>query len=419
VVASPPDERRLDELRSIGDPAADSLAAELRCGNEHLDDRELIALVLRQLVSDPAQAVGPVREWLLAGPPAPAWCDPDRVRAGQEFFGDWALPIATTLFCVSLPSAYAAADGVQVLALTSDLATRDLTRRIAETGQMLLDVMDPGLRSPAALQPLGQGYLTTRGVRLLHGVVRQTIVSSDAVARTCDEDVAPRWCDEWGHPINQEDLLGTLLTFTVAVFDGLDRLGVPYDRAGADDYLHTWCVVGALLGIDGELLPLERAEAERLAATIAQRHHRRSQAGERLMAVLLAEMELAMPWGLRRLPRTLVRHTLPGDVADLLRVPQAAWWRPLLDLVRIAGPVVGRLPGGRRAMQAPSALLGRAMIRMFVDRSLAGEQPVFRLDAEVAARLSIATSTRRQRRRDRRRHARARRLGRARVETLP
>jgi ER-bound oxygenase mpaB/B'/Rubber oxygenase, catalytic domain len=406
---TPPDDDRLDALRRAGDPDADRLAAQLRVGHERLDDRELVRLVLDRLRRRDSPDSGPVHDWLFDGPQPPDWFDADRVRSGQDFFGDWALPICTMLFCSSLPQAYAAADGVQVLALTSDLATGDLRRRIAETGQMLLDVMDLGGARPDVLRPGGQGYLTARGVRLLHGAVRQVLLAGDTVTRTCDESVPLRWCDDWGVPVNQEDLLGTLLTFTVCTFRGLDRLGIPYDPAAAEDYLHAWCVVGALLGIEPDLLPLDRAAAEDLADRIARRHHRHCAAGERLMAALLAEMELAMPRGLRRLPATVVRHVVPAEVADALRVPPAAWWRPVLDVPRATGPVLGRLPGGRRLMEAPSALLGRAMIRMFVDRSLRGDQPAFRIDAVAAADLAIATSPGRRRRRDRRRRTRARR----------
>ncbi|HET6951412.1 MAG TPA: oxygenase MpaB family protein [Acidimicrobiales bacterium] len=407
------DDARLDALRRAGDRDADDLVARLRAGHEHLDDRDLVRLILDQVRSRDPGPNPPLHDWLFAGPDAPDWFDAERVRAGQDFFADWALPICTLLFCAALPQAYAAADGVQVLALTSDLATGDLRRRIAETGQMLVDVMDLGGERPEVLRPGGQGYLTLRGVRLLHAAVRQVLTAGDtagdASTRTCDEGVVSRWCDDWGVPVNQEDLLGTLLTFTVCTLRGLDRLGIPYDPAAADAYLHTWCVVGALLGIHPDLLPIDRAEAERLADLIARRHHRHCPAGERLMAVLLAEMELAMPRGLRRLPATLVRHVVPRAVADVLRVPPAAWWSPLLELTRAAGPVLGRLPGGRRVLQAPSALLGRSMIRMFVDRSLRDEQPVFRIDAVAAADLAIATSVGRRRLRDRRRAVRVRR----------
>ena len=407
-VAPPVDDRRLDALRAMCDPPADKLAERLRRGHEGIDEREVVRLVLRALVDGPPDDDGPLKEWMCDGPPLPPWADAARIARGQAFFADWALPISALLYCASLPSAYAAADGVQVLALTSDLATKDLTRRIAETGQMVIDVMDVGHPASGTLAPGGQGYLTVRGVRLLHAVVRQAILTSPDVSHTCDESVARRWCPEWGQPVNQEDLLGTLLTFTVSVFHGLDRLGIPYDPAAAGDYLHAWCVVGALLGIDGSLLPLDRDGAEALAETIARRHHRSSDAGRRLMDALLADMEHAMPRGLRGVPRTLVRQVVTPSVVESLDLPPAAWWGRGLDLLRRLGPLAGRVPGVRRAMQAPSELVGRSMMRYFVDRSMLGLQAPFRLDAAAAAQLSLATSARRRQRRHRRIQARAR-----------
>jgi hypothetical protein len=67
------------------------------------------------------------------------------------------------------------------------------------------------------------------------------------------------------------------------------------------------------------------------------------------MTVLLTEMELAMPWGLRNVPRTLVRHLTAPGVADMLAVPKASWWRPALGSMRVTGPLArgSRRPGER------------------------------------------------------------------------
>lgn len=402
----PLDDRTLDGLRQVGDPEADELAATLVERHPGLDEGRIVRLVLDAIESGGGPTDETVREWLLGGPNLPGWADRDLVAAGQAFFCDWPLAITTALFCVSLPGAYAAADGAQVLALTSDLATNSITRRVAETGQMLMDVMDLGRESPSSLEPGGQGYLTVRGVRLLHAVVRRTLTSEAVVPQTCDESVPLRWCADWGVPVNQEDLLGTLLSFTTAVFHGLDRLGIPYDRDGADAYLHTWCVIGHLLGIDPDLLPLDRAQAEDLMDAIARRHHRQSPAGDRLMAALLDHMETCMPLGFRKLPRTLVRHMLPPDVSGLLRVPPAAWWQPAMGALAGVGRRMAGRPGGAALVRAPSALLGRSMIRMYVDRSLDGERAPFRLDAVAAARLSVGTSRVRRTMRARRRRIR-------------
>jgi hypothetical protein len=196
----------------------------------------------------------------------------------------------------------------------------------------------------------------------------------------------------------------------VSVYAGLDRLGIPYTRDEAEDYLHTWCVVGHLLGIRHDLLPLDLAGAQRLAELITRRHHRRSPAGERLMAALLTHTELSMPLGTRKLPATLIRHMLADETADLLGVPPRAWWYPALAATSRLGPACCRLPGGRRLLQAPLALLGRSMVRMYVDRAMAGEQPAFRLDAAALRRLHVGRSRVRRHARHRRRRIRARRM---------
>lgn len=391
----PLDDAQLDELRHVGDPEADRLAAELVERYPGLDEGALVRLVLGEMEAGTGASDDKVSRWLLDGPPLPDWAGRERIKRGQEFFGTWPLPITAALFCVSLPGAYAAADGARVLAVTSDLANNNITRRVAETGRMLMDVMDLGRASPSALEPGGQGYLTVRGVRLLHAVVRRTLLSSGSVE------------PEWGMPVNQEDLLGTLLTFTTAVFEGLDRLGIPYTEQEAEDYLHTWCVIGEMLGIERKLLPADRHRGAALMDRIAARHHERSDAGDRLMAALLHHMETSMPLALRNLPVTLVHRLLRPEVAELLCVPPPAWWSPVLGALSRFGTVVGRLPGGARLVQAPGALVGRSMIRMYVDRTLAGEGAPFRLDAAAAARLSIGHSHLRRTLRTRRRHLRS------------
>jgi hypothetical protein len=398
------DDAALDGLRQVGDEHADKVAAEVRDRYPAVDENDVVRIVLRDLARGEQAGDETVRRWMFEGPDLPEWADVDKIRAGQAFFGDWPLAITAALFCVSLPCAYAAADGTRVLGLTSDFATKNASRRIAETGQMLMDVMDLGRERPETLRPGGTGYATIRGVRLLHAVVRRTLLSDPSIWNR----------EQWGVPVNQEDLLGTLTTFTIAVFEGLDRLGIPYTPDEADAYLHTWCVIGHLLGIRPApaRLPIGRAEAETLADTIARRHHRPSEAGDRLMGVLLRQMEVSMPWGLRKLPRTLLHRLLPPEVVDVLPLPPPAWWHPGLTLVCRTFPVVATLPGGRsliRTIRTPSGLLGRSMIRLHVDRALAGEGPPFRVDPAVAARLSVGMSKPRRALRTRRRRLREKR----------
>ena len=51
----------------------------------------------------------------------PKWADPAKIKRGQQLFEGLGLQISLCLFCASLPSAYAAAKGVQVLFKTARL----------------------------------------------------------------------------------------------------------------------------------------------------------------------------------------------------------------------------------------------------------------------------------------------------------
>lgn len=403
-------------LRSTGDPAADKLARAVLAAHRRVDGTDDLHRLVGSLVVAGGTGRSYFSDWLQEAPGLPEWAQPQLIAAAQDAFGQRGLHIATALFCASLPTAYAGADGVQVLALASDLAADShVARRIAETGQFLVDVLAPGGEKPEAGldSPAGQGFLAVQRVRIFHALVRVWITESGRVEHSCDEAVTRSWCPDWGYPVNQEDLLATLLTFTVVVFAALDRLGASLTTASEEAYLHTWSVVGSLLGIEPSPieLPLGIEEAEGLMATLLPRLQRPSAAGRQLMSVLLVEMERSMPWGLRKVPRTLVRHLASDRVAEILGVPPPAWWAPVLG--RLAGleqrlaPIVG----GSAVLRSLSAVLSRSVIRMWIDENLEGARHRFVGNPELLRGWRIQTSGPRRRLRRLRRRARSWQLG--------
>lgn len=374
-----PSESDLLALRQDGDPEADGAVAALLAKAPYSKATDPLGYIigeLRQLETPPL-----VSEWMSKDEPIPKWVKQDLLDKGQSVFDEWSLDIVTSLFCASLPFAYAAADGVEVLDRISELAKRGtIARRIAETGQMLIDISEPG-----ALRPGGNAYRTVRTVRLLHAAIRAKLTSRSAIRHW---DTAAL-----GVPVNQEDLLGTLLSFTTVVFKSLDRLGIhlsPDERAA---YLHLWGLVGTDLGISTAELILDPTQADLLTDRMATRLHAESRAGTHLMRILMAEMESSMPWGFRKLPRALVRHLAGPSVSDLLQVPRAPLWQPLLPILERSSAVMDRIPGGTSLMRAPSRLLGRSMIRMWIDRTIMNEPTTrVRIDPDVLAKWKIGTS---------------------------
>ena len=215
-----------------------------------------------------------------------------------------------------------------------------------------------------------RGYADVRHVRLMHAAVRWLIRNDPRV----------QWDPAWGTPINQEDLLETLLTFTEIVFEVFDRTGIVYTDEEADAYLHTWSLIGHYLGVRDDLLPLTRSQTSVLMPIVRRRQFGPSEAGHALMAALLDQGTRLAPPGLRGLPATTVRYYVGDATADLLGVPKADWTRvlfePLADLSRrvsleklhrrlLAGLLAERIGFGMlslavrgRALRRPAGLRG-------------------------------------------------------------
>ena len=186
--------------------------------------------------------------------------------------------------------AYTAARGSRVLLETAALVS-DVERRIAETGRLLFAVMspEPGVRP---LRPGSNGYTTALTVRGFHATMRRMLEDREpwksewTVPMTHDDSIGadpiPPGARPPEVPINQEDLLGTLTTFTVVVIESLTKMGVKYTDKERDAYLHTWLVVGHLLGVNYDLLrehpfnkdlePLTYFEMQLVKEAVFRRH---------------------------------------------------------------------------------------------------------------------------------------------------
>jgi len=358
----------LDGLRGHGDPAADGVVRDLFAdtGNATAAFRSLV--VQRDEANDPT-FTGFLEEKI----EAPAWLEPELVAAGQECFARWGSHVFTALYAAALPSAYACRRGVQVLGLTARLET-DTKRRLNETAQFHLDVMEPG-----GLEPGTHGYSDVRHVRLMHAAVRWLI----------ENDPRVTWDPSWGTPINQEDLLETLLTFTEIVFEVFDRTGVAYTEDDANAYLHAWSLIGFYLGVRPDLLPLTRAQTSALMPVVRRRQFGPSASGHELMAALLEQGTRLAPPGLRGLPASTVRYYVGDETADLLGVPRADWtrlvFRPLAEVSRKLS--LERLH--RHLLSALSERIGFGMLALAVRAERYGGRPAFQVPTSLAARWDL------------------------------
>ena len=63
----------------------------------------------------PEELPDEIQDYLAETLALPEWADMGKIKRGQQLFETWGLQITFCLFCASLPSAYAAANGVKVL----------------------------------------------------------------------------------------------------------------------------------------------------------------------------------------------------------------------------------------------------------------------------------------------------------------
>jgi ER-bound oxygenase mpaB/B'/Rubber oxygenase, catalytic domain len=264
----------LELLRNVGDDLADNAVAAFFAEVERRTPGELFGQLVRHVKLPEEAQLPAIRKYLAEAGRQPDWIDPAAVARGQEFFNRLVIHQFTALYLSSLPNSYAAAKGVQVLRLTGRLQT-DTMRRLNETGQFLMDIA-----APKAMDEGGIGIDRIVHVRLMHAAVRWMILHDQLVTRVTD--LAPSvtesdelvWSSSWGIPANQEDLLGTWLTFTGVVYDAFDASGVDYSEQNLADHLHLWRLVAHYLGIEPDLIPRNRSDANVLRERIFGSHRR-------------------------------------------------------------------------------------------------------------------------------------------------
>ena len=152
------------------------------------------------------------------------------------------------LSCMALMGGYRSGAAVKPLVMTGAL-TSMANRRLAETSKFLVDLYNSPTLSRDSI-----GFKSAVRVRLMHALVRHRLAHN------------PKWKnEEWGTPINQADMLGTNLLFSVASILGLRSLGFIYNKKESHSSIVFWRYVGYLMGVEADLLPKTLKEGMRTA----------------------------------------------------------------------------------------------------------------------------------------------------------
>lgn len=238
----------LDTWRQHGDPVGDACARALKAqGVPSAITRRVMATMKANDRRVPDSAPLPLREFFAktyrfcdrcGTPELPSWVDRDRVIRGQQTFMERSLPAVLVMLCKSLPEGYAAPSMAKILNMSGDLKARPF-HRLMGTLQLLLDVTEP-----YSFERMGVGGIAGQEMRLLHAGVRTNVAPEILGAHGYAAFVA-----QHGVPINQEDMAGTIIGFSLLVVEGLATLGLALDADAAEDYYYVWRVFAHIMGI--------------------------------------------------------------------------------------------------------------------------------------------------------------------------
>lgn len=228
----------------------------------------------------PAEMAAALEAYVAEARVLPDWADPAAIARAEVLFMEMSMVSCTLLFCASLPQCYVLPDLAAVLHAAGQLE-QHTDYRVRATAAMIFPVMMHG----GLTAPSGGGIAQAIKVRLIHAMIRYLVLRGDVA----DALVAPRrlprlltrggtmhqalyahgWdIDRLGLPCNQEELAYTLLTFDYVFLQGLRRLGLGLDEADENAYMHTWNVLGHVIGIERGMMPETMPEATRMFTAI-------------------------------------------------------------------------------------------------------------------------------------------------------
>jgi len=283
----------------------------------------------------------------------PDWIDAEKMTLGGHVFQDHVFSSIMILGCASLPSTYMCNPEAKVLGFTRRLID-DAPKRLVETAQMVTDVMGEGGLVIQNKKLSGKGVQSILKIRLIHASIRHLMLHKEKLAiqqytnkknslLTYVFDSLQDECkwdgnkkpNKWikkddGIPINQEALAVILLTFSFVILRGLKKIGVKLSKQQQDAYLHSWNVVGYLLGVNDVFLKefTHYGNAEIIYTQIMSRRRGHTDDGVLLQQSLLdAFTENAVrliPFGrllhVRRLARLITSKLISKDSYNTLNL---------------------------------------------------------------------------------------------------
>jgi len=317
----------LDKKRKRTDPVADQVVTQIiESGHEEKINEVFIRLVTNASYQPelfkglPKQVYTCVTDYFGQTCELPEWTNREMIQKGQNVFAEFGPEIFMLLNVKSLPLCYSCKKGAKVLYMTGRLSDRKgnidpLVRRLMETAQMVVNTMSPG-----GLAENGEGIVTMQKVRLIHASIRYFLKHPKFNPKGWD-------LQELGEPINQEDLAGTLMSFSPVILSGLKQLNITLSSDQINCYTHCWKVIGYMMGLDHDLLPDSFDDSWELAVRILKHQAATSPEGKELTDSCIK----------------FLNYMTPGTAFD--EVPGYMIWYFMQDISADVGKDIGTMIG--------------------------------------------------------------------------
>jgi hypothetical protein len=315
----------LSKYRDLGDKAADEIIGQIVEQNGIASLRQLMSF-LSDFQNLNFENQDPIIQFnLSANCSLPVFYDKKKLIRATDFYQENQQNIGLILGLYSLPYCYLGADGAKVLYM-SERIKNDTYKRLTETGSFLKAVMNYDNWKSNRI------FAICLKVRLLHASIRYFTLHSK------------KWDLAWGYPINQEDMLGTNLAFSLVVLRGLEKLGYSIDKTYEDAYINIWNVIGFLLGVKQEIMPKNYVEALKIDKQIADRQFRQSVEGQELTASLMQVIRSFAPNDITAdLLQSQSRMLLGEKYAQMLGIAETNFPNALLKVYNITSVLISKV----------------------------------------------------------------------------
>jgi len=315
----------LSKCRDLGDKAADEIIGQIVEQNGIASLRQLMSFLsdFQNLNFENQDPI--IQLFLSANCSLPVFYDKKKLIRATDFYQENQQNIGLILGLYSLPYCYLGADGAKVLYM-SERIKNNTYKRLTETGSFLKAVMNYDNWKSNRI------FAICLKVRLLHASIRYFTLHSK------------KWDLAWGYPINQEDMLGTNLAFSLVVLRGLEKLGYSIDKTYEDAYINIWNVIGFLLGVKQEIMPKNYVEALKIDKQIADRQFRQSVEGQELTASLMQVIRSFAPNDITAdLLQSQSRMLLGEKYAQMLGIAETNFPNALLKVYNITSVLISKV----------------------------------------------------------------------------